>query len=110
MVVVQICRENVTTDADYMTCNIIGKPCCVGVSGECVITTSDYCQFLRGYYHPDAFLCSQVLYSVVVALIKNNKISPVFLQTRLFLVQVRTQLRSENHSCRPLGRLIHMSS
>jgi len=55
-----ICRKKLQTNEDYMTCNIIGKPCCVGVSGECVITTSDYCEFLHGYFHPEAFLCSQV--------------------------------------------------
>jgi len=44
----------------HMTCDIMGKPCCVGVSGECVITTSDYCKFMRGHFHPEAFLCSQV--------------------------------------------------
>lgn len=55
-----ICQSVLPSSEDYMTCNIIGKPCCVGVSGECVITTSDYCTFLRGYFHPEAFLCSQV--------------------------------------------------
>jgi len=60
MLLVQICRESVKSNADFMTCDIIGKPCCVGVSGECVITTSDYCNFLRGYFQPEAFLCSQV--------------------------------------------------
>jgi len=52
--------KKVPSHAEHMTCEIIGKPCCVGVSGECVITTSDYCEFLRGYYHPEYNLCSQV--------------------------------------------------
>lgn len=55
-----MCEATRPSNAEHMTCDIIGKPCCVGVSGECVITSSDYCEFLHGYFQPDAFLCSQV--------------------------------------------------
>lgn len=44
----------------HMKCKIIGRPCCVGIEGQCIITTSDHCEFLRGYFHTEAALCSQV--------------------------------------------------
>lgn len=44
----------------HMTCDILGRPCCVGIEGLCIITTPEHCKFLRGYFHEDAFLCSQV--------------------------------------------------
>ena len=28
-------------------------PCCVGLLGECVVTTQDNCTFQDGYWHPD---------------------------------------------------------
>ena len=28
-------------------------PCCVGLLGECVVTTEDNCTFQDGYWHPD---------------------------------------------------------
>jgi len=47
-------------DDPHMTCDIAGRPCCFGIQGECLITTRDYCTFLRGYFHEEANLCSQV--------------------------------------------------
>ncbi|KAL5018709.1 hypothetical protein ScPMuIL_004431 [Solemya velum] len=44
----------------HMTCNILGRPCCHGIQGECMITTREHCDFMRGHFHQDAFLCSQV--------------------------------------------------
>lgn len=44
----------------HMTCNLIGKPCCIGIHGECKITTKDYCDFVKGFFHEEATLCSQV--------------------------------------------------
>ncbi|XP_052090353.1 inactive rhomboid protein 2-like isoform X4 [Mytilus californianus] len=44
----------------HMTCEMLGRPCCHGMQGECMITTREHCDFLRGYYHDEAFLCSQV--------------------------------------------------
>uniref|UniRef100_A0A182SAG1 Rhomboid-like protein n=1 Tax=Anopheles maculatus TaxID=74869 RepID=A0A182SAG1_9DIPT len=43
-----------------MVCEVIGHPCCMGISGECRITTREYCDFVRGYFHDEASLCSQV--------------------------------------------------
>jgi hypothetical protein len=44
----------------HMTCDMVARPCCVGVLAQCMMTTREHCAFLRGYYHQDAFLCSQV--------------------------------------------------
>ncbi|GAB1610297.1 inactive rhomboid protein 2-like [Argonauta hians] len=44
----------------HMSCYITARPCCHGILGECFITTNEHCKFLRGYFHEEAFLCSQV--------------------------------------------------
>ncbi|KAF5401385.1 hypothetical protein PHET_05379 [Paragonimus heterotremus] len=44
----------------HMQCEVIGRPCCVGIRCECIITTREHCVFLRGIYNPRAALCSQV--------------------------------------------------
>ncbi|CAF0767594.1 unnamed protein product, partial [Didymodactylos carnosus] len=44
----------------YMTCKNIANPCCVGILGDCVLTSRDDCRRRRGIYHPRAHLCSQV--------------------------------------------------
>uniref|UniRef100_A0A182VDT3 Rhomboid-like protein n=1 Tax=Anopheles merus TaxID=30066 RepID=A0A182VDT3_ANOME len=46
--------------AEHMVCEVIGHPCCIGVYGECRITTREYCDFVHGYFHEEASLCSQV--------------------------------------------------
>lgn len=46
--------------AEHMVCEVIGHPCCMGITGECRITTREYCDFVRGYFHEEASLCSQV--------------------------------------------------
>ncbi|XP_058055682.1 inactive rhomboid protein 1-like [Anopheles bellator] len=46
--------------AEHMVCEVIGHPCCIGVYGECRITTREYCDFVNGYFHEEASLCSQV--------------------------------------------------
>lgn len=46
--------------AEHMVCEVIGHPCCTGVYGECRITTREYCDFVSGYFHEEASLCSQV--------------------------------------------------
>jgi hypothetical protein len=63
-----------------MTCEIIGRPCCIGslffnrkiylklfislylkgVQGECIITTREHCDLRKGYFHDNAHLCAQV--------------------------------------------------
>ena len=46
--------------AEHMACEVIGHPCCIGIQGECQITTREYCNFVRGFFHEEATLCSQV--------------------------------------------------
>ncbi|EFO22618.2 rhomboid family protein [Loa loa] len=44
----------------HMQCEITGRPCCIQLHGQCRITTRDYCDFVEGYFHENATLCSQV--------------------------------------------------
>ncbi|KAJ8916104.1 hypothetical protein NQ315_004471, partial [Exocentrus adspersus] len=46
--------------AEHMVCEVIGHPCCIGIHGQCKITTKEYCDFVRGTFHEEASLCSQV--------------------------------------------------
>ncbi|CAB0035965.1 unnamed protein product [Trichogramma brassicae] len=46
--------------AEHMVCEVIGHPCCIGIHGTCRITTKEYCDFVHGYFHEEASLCSQV--------------------------------------------------
>ncbi|TMW47949.1 hypothetical protein DOY81_006974, partial [Sarcophaga bullata] len=46
--------------AEHMVCEVIGHPCCTGIYGECQITTREYCDFVNGYFHEEASLCSQI--------------------------------------------------
>ncbi|XP_076305672.1 inactive rhomboid protein 1-like isoform X1 [Tachypleus tridentatus] len=58
-----ICRRPIQggNQADaHMACEVIGRPCCVGIYGECRITTKEYCDFVKGFFHEEAALCSQV--------------------------------------------------
>lgn len=56
-----ICEERQSaTKPSHMSCGVVGRPCCIGIYGQCRITTSQYCQFLGGTFHPSATLCSQV--------------------------------------------------
>ncbi|KAF2363599.1 Peptidase S54 rhomboid domain [Trinorchestia longiramus] len=43
-----------------ITCEVVGRPCCVGIHGECHITTREHCNFLHGTFHEEAALCSQI--------------------------------------------------
>lgn len=47
-------------DDKHMKCEILGRPCCVGIHGQCIITTREFCEFRRGYFHEEATLCSQI--------------------------------------------------
>lgn len=49
-----------STESPHMTCDVIGRPCCIGIQGECRITTREYCDFVSGFFHSEASLCSQV--------------------------------------------------
>ena len=44
----------------HVTCELTGRPCCVGIHGRCEIRSAEYCQFVNGHFHPEATLCSQV--------------------------------------------------
>ncbi|KAM7540708.1 hypothetical protein Aperf_G00000044894 [Anoplocephala perfoliata] len=46
--------------APHMECEVVARPCCVGLKGECIITTPSHCNFLQGHFHSEARLCSQV--------------------------------------------------
>lgn len=45
---------------EHMYCEVIGRPCCIGIQGECIITTNEHCSLMRGFFHESANLCSQV--------------------------------------------------
>jgi hypothetical protein len=53
-------KENSTKQNEHMFCEVIGRPCCIGIQGECVITTLEHCNLMRGYFHSTANLCGQV--------------------------------------------------
>lgn len=53
-------RQKDKMTAEHMVCEIIGHPCCIGIHGSCRITTREYCDFVYGYFHEEASLCSQV--------------------------------------------------
>lgn len=56
-----ICKEkDEDSTLPHMDCDLTGRPCCIGIQGECRITTREYCDFVRGHFHEDAYLCSQV--------------------------------------------------
>ena len=44
----------------HVTCELTGRPCCVGIHGKCEIRSAEYCRFVNGHFHPEATLCSQV--------------------------------------------------
>jgi len=58
-----ICTKNSAgnhTNHPHMDCALTGRPCCIGTKGRCEITSREYCDFMRGYFHEEATLCSQV--------------------------------------------------
>ncbi|CAB1313095.1 unnamed protein product, partial [Coregonus sp. 'balchen'] len=48
------------TNLPHVDCAITGRPCCIGTKGRCEITSREYCDFMKGYFHEEATLCSQV--------------------------------------------------
>ena len=48
----------------HMTCDLLARPCCIGLQGDCLMATRQQCQVLRGFFHDEAHLCSQVCYSL----------------------------------------------
>uniref|UniRef100_A0A8C6TA31 Inactive rhomboid protein n=1 Tax=Neogobius melanostomus TaxID=47308 RepID=A0A8C6TA31_9GOBI len=58
-----ICTRDNTgnhTNLPHIDCTITGRPCCIGTKGRCEITSREYCNFMKGYFHEEATLCSQV--------------------------------------------------
>ncbi|PAA74073.1 hypothetical protein BOX15_Mlig023953g1 [Macrostomum lignano] len=47
-------------ELNHLACPVSARPCCFGLIGECAIVSRLRCQQLRGFYHPDSQLCSQV--------------------------------------------------
>ena len=47
---------NVTTTS----CEVTGRPCCVGKQGVCTIASREHCDYVNGEYHEDKRLCSEV--------------------------------------------------
>ncbi|CAL2038669.1 unnamed protein product [Caenorhabditis brenneri] len=45
---------------EHVTCEVTGRPCCIQFQGLCRIATKQYCDFVRGHWHENATLCSQV--------------------------------------------------
>lgn len=60
----KVCQEGingtVAVEDIHMNCELIARPCCIGLQGRCEMTTREVCEFKRGYFHDDAYLCSQV--------------------------------------------------
>ncbi|XP_040574099.1 inactive rhomboid protein 1 [Lepeophtheirus salmonis] len=80
-----ICHKASRTDIGHpphMTCELIGRPCCVGIHGKCEIRTEEYCRWVRGTFHLEANLCSQVscLQDVcgMLPFIKSNKPDQIY--------------------------------
>uniref|UniRef100_A0A8C2EI70 Inactive rhomboid protein n=1 Tax=Cyprinus carpio TaxID=7962 RepID=A0A8C2EI70_CYPCA len=48
------------TNLPHIDCVITARPCCIGTKGRCEITSREYCNFMKGYFHEEATLCSQV--------------------------------------------------
>ncbi|XP_070304748.1 LOW QUALITY PROTEIN: inactive rhomboid protein 1-like [Salvelinus sp. IW2-2015] len=48
------------TNLPHVDCAITGRPCCIGTKGRCEITSREYCDFMKGYFHEETTLCSQV--------------------------------------------------
>ncbi|KAL4669029.1 hypothetical protein H8959_007583 [Pygathrix nigripes] len=58
-----ICTKNSArnhTNLLHMDGVITGWSCCVGTKGKYEITSREYCDFMMGYFHEEATLCSQV--------------------------------------------------
>ena len=60
----QICTEaampsNQSFD-DHLRCEVTGRPCCIGILAKCVIATLEFCNYMKGRFHEEATLCSQV--------------------------------------------------
>merc|ERR1711992_220604 len=55
-----ITDSSCNSDLKSPKCMVVGKPCCLGVEGKCVIETQDYCADKHGIFHEDKASCSEV--------------------------------------------------
>ena len=59
-----MCKKNKPnlspTDYPHMTCEITGRPCCMGNEARCEIVSKGVCDFYNGTWHENFTLCSQV--------------------------------------------------
>ncbi|KAI0217011.1 Inactive rhomboid protein 1 [Lamellibrachia satsuma] len=86
---------NVTASDDnhHMTCEVVGRPCCVGIQGECIVSTREYCQFRRGYFHEEASLCSQVgMTDMTDMLVAATKIDMLVAATKIDMLVAATKI------------------
>ena len=61
MIIIMILMTVTDYHDDYDDLQVIGHPCCIGIRGQCQITTKEFCDFVQGVFHDEAALCSQVL-------------------------------------------------
>ncbi|CAI8048473.1 Inactive rhomboid protein 1 [Geodia barretti] len=54
-----VCQAEMN-NTEYCTGGVVLHPCCVGLLGDCVVTTEENCTFHKGHWHPDKLLCSEV--------------------------------------------------
>ena len=73
--------------AEHMVCEVIGHPCCIGIRGQCKITTPEHCMFVGGTFHEEAALCSQVRISLQQKLPLKKCRSNVYLPAKYFYVK-----------------------
>jgi len=53
------CRSEMNTTVNCQN-GVVLHPCCIGLLGECIVTTEDNCTFHDGAWHPDKVVCSEV--------------------------------------------------
>ncbi|XP_065826804.1 inactive rhomboid protein 1-like [Oscarella lobularis] len=55
------CRNFFSLEEPQLECQeVTGRPCCVGIQGECIMATKDECDFYDGFFHEDERLCADV--------------------------------------------------
>ena len=47
-----VCQAEMN-NTEYCTGGVVLHPCCVGLLGDCVVTTEENCTFHKGHWHPD---------------------------------------------------------
>ncbi len=53
------CRSEMNV-TEICTGGVTLHPCCMGLLGDCVVTTEDNCTFHKGVWHPELVLCSEL--------------------------------------------------